>query len=357
MNIQEIAIRARAAGASGVDYQNFISSDDVMEAAAALDEIGGLDTAPIEAAYREGRREHRAANGWVFGWTTAPEDYDQFGTETAEMYVWGAKTLRRVLAHPHHSAYQFGRYGSGGHPTWDEDPRAVEARIREQIARENAEREEVEARRTGGLVWIRDVADDVLCGDEDVVDAMLHDRGLTWKDLRAERTRRREEARAREVEAEWSRCRAVFADGATLVDPGADARRTEYGLLPARDANVWRGVRVEPHYRDKHDVSLATVFDEDRRGIGSLENVVARIERGDVRIAAPGDRLPTTPVLERLAGSRLDEIVRVEAGGRFAWAGMPRFSYDLLVLDERGRKVMKREVVAAAEIAWRERRR
>jgi hypothetical protein len=37
--------------------------------------------------------------GWVAFWTTAPEDYDWFGTGTAEQCgEWKGKQLRRVVA-------------------------------------------------------------------------------------------------------------------------------------------------------------------------------------------------------------------------------------------------------------------
>lgn len=354
MNHEQIEAAAREAGAAGVDYNDFTSRDDVMDAAATLDEDGGLDSARIESAYREGRREHRAANGWVFAWTTAPEAYDQFGTETVETHAWGEKTLRRVLAHPHHASYQFDRYGSGGHSAWDEDPRITEARIRETIARENAEREEARARRDNGLVWIRDAA---LDGDEDELDRMLHERGLTWNDARDERRRRADERRAQEQAETWARHRAMFADGDTIVDEGAWAQRTEHETIPARDANVWRNVKVEPHYAKKQDVELARVGDAEHRDLGSLEYVVRRFDRGEIRLAKPGEHLPTAAVLRRLPGSRIDELVRVDVGGRIAWAGRERFSFDLLVLDEQGRKVRKREIIEAAEKAWTERAR
>lgn len=357
MNIEQIEAIAKEIGTNGGSYHDAISRDDVMEAAALLDESGGLDTARIEAAYREGRRAHRASNGWIFVWTTAPEDYDQFGTETAEVHEWKGKALRRVLAHPHHVSYQAGRYGSGGHPMWDENPRITEARIRETVARENAEREAAQAKREAGLVWIREVSANVLDGDEDAFDAMLHERGLMWKDVRDERKRRADEEHARKQAEQWERCRAWFADGATIVDEGADARRTDYGVIPARDANVWRGVSVRPHYAEKQNADLARVVDENHCDIGSLEYVAARFARGELRVALPDEHLPPAVVLERFAGSRLNEILRVEAFGRVVWVGSPRFSYDPLVVDERGAKARKRDVIETANAAWRQRAR
>lgn len=357
MNHEQIEAAAREAGASGVDYNDFTSRDDVMDAAAAFDAVGGLDTTRIQTAYREGRREHRAANGWVFAWTTAPETYDQFGTETVETHVWGEKTLRRVLAHPRHATCQFDRYWSGGYSAWDEDPRVTEARIRETIARENAEREEARVRREAGLVWIREIPIETLePSNEDELDRMLHARGLTWQDARAERRRRADEQRAREQSETWAKHRVVFADGDTIVDDGAWAKRTDYGTIPARDANVWRNVKVEPHYAEKQNVELARIVDEEQREIGSLEYVVRRFDRGELRLAKPGEHLPTSAVLRRLPRSRLDEIVRVEVGGRVAWVGQAPFSFEILVLDEQGRKVRKREIVEAAETAWRKRK-
>ena len=142
MTHEQLEALAREAGKAGVSYSDWSSTDAVFDAVSALDAANvRLDTRKIEAAFREGRREHRLNGGWRSIWTTAPADYDQSGTETAEdCGGWHGRQLRRVITDPHHADYQCARYGSGGHRADYEDPRIEEARYQAQAAREKAER-------------------------------------------------------------------------------------------------------------------------------------------------------------------------------------------------------------------------
>lgn len=253
----------RAAGASGRSYSDFCCSDEWAAAAEDIDASGGdVDSKALEAAYCEGRREWRLAGGWKTAWTTAPTDYDGFGTETAEGPIeWKGRQLRRVLIDPAFFSWQTGRYGSGGHGDWDEDPRVAEAKRTETLAREKAERETHEKRRAEGLVWIRAIEDALL--EADSAEEEAHARGLDWKDVRAERGRRVEEKAAAERATKWAACRAAFKDGDTLVDDGAPARRNpdfpQYPF-PGRAAAVYRAVTVKPHYAVADDADEARVI-------------------------------------------------------------------------------------------------
>ena len=77
---------ARAAGAAGADLGRLhLPRRCADKIVMVLDEAPGrLDLAPVETAYADGRAAWRIASGWRVMWTTAPADYDQFGTTTIE---------------------------------------------------------------------------------------------------------------------------------------------------------------------------------------------------------------------------------------------------------------------------------
>jgi len=164
---------ARSFGAKGKALTDLTFSDEFVNAVEAVESDGRYDRKTrerVESAYCEGRREWRLAGGWKTAWTTAPNDYDGFGTEMAEgPFEWEGKQLRRVLIDPDFFSWQTGRYGSGGHGDWDEDPRVTEARIKERLANERAEREASEKRRANGLTWIRTADID---GDDDAANSL-----------------------------------------------------------------------------------------------------------------------------------------------------------------------------------------
>jgi len=355
---EELEASARAAGKAGKSYTDWSFSDEVSEAVGALDRKDRrVDTARFEAAFCEGRREYREGGGWKSVWTTAPADYDGFGTETAEgPFEWDGKQLRRVLVDPGFYGWQTGRYPV----CWDEDPREVEAKIKAKLAAEKAEREAREQRRAEGLVWIRTVEQFFLNGNEDVVDEEARAHGLGWEDVRAERRRRTEEKAAAERAAKWAVCRAAFKDGDTLVDDGAPSREGQYGFrIPGRDPRVWRSVTVRPHYAVADDAEEARVvvwkrgkYVVEEDFIGSLENVAGRIARGELRVARPDEVFPPKVVVDRLCGSGQSwkDVFRAPSG---AWVGCPLFG-QTMVLDDAGRLVRKKAVVEAALVAYRE---
>jgi hypothetical protein len=343
---------AREAGSAGVGWSDWLYSlsDELSEAAARLSEKDRLTS--VKAAFHEGRRACRVARGWRSLWTTAPEDYDTFGTETVETCGdWHGKTLRRVLVDPVHADYQAGRYGSGMHGAWEEDPRVEEARIRERIERDRAEREERDHRRAAGLEWLASAEESALAGDEDVLDEELRSRALTWTDLRAEQRRRGEARAAAERAATWARCRAALPDGATLIDPGSPGRQGHFGWIPGREPRVWHAITVKPSWRCPDDAVMAEVIGEGGDIAGTLDSVADCLAKGELRLARPGEHVPPRAAIARI-GCTFTEIVRAEVEGRVAWVGRPRFGFDLLAVDERGHLLRSARVRRAAESAY-----
>lgn len=355
---------ARSFGAKGKALTDLTFSDEFVNAVEAVESDGRYDRKTregVESAYCEGRREWRLAGGWKTAWTTAPNDYDGFGTEMAEgPFEWEGKQLRRVLIDPDFFSWQTGRYGSGGHGDWDEDPRVAEARIRETLAREKFEAEVGKARYAGGILWLRDLDDATLASaDNDALeDAFYTDlsaRGLTWKDLRAEQRRRREENIAAERAAKWAQCRAVFKDGDTLIDAGTEGYRGYYGWVSGHESKAHFRCKVKPHYSCEDDAELAVVYEDDGSStVGTLAAVAAMFASGRMRIAGPEDVIPPRAVTDRLRISWKD-VLRVDVNGRIVWIGYQFASSEPLVLDDDGRIVRAKKVVAAAHEAlqWR----
>lgn len=347
---------ARSFGAAGKAYTDLTYSDEFVAASyeAAEAEGGGrIDRATkegFEVAFREGRREWRQAGGWKTAWTTAPVDYDGFGTETAEgPFEWNGKQLRRVLVDPNYFSWQTGRYPSFS----DEDPRIAEAEIQVKLAREKAERESLAARREEGLRWLREAPFSLLEGEDEGLDTALTSRCLTYADRKAELRRRAEERVAAERAAKWEHCQTFFEDGYTLVDDGAPSRAGQYGFrIPGRDPAVYRAVTVKQHYdlRRRDDPDEAEVKTTEGERVGSLENVAARIARGELRVARPDEVFPPKAVVDRLRVPWKD-VFRAPSG---VWIGRPLFDSKLVVLDDDAHLVRKKAVVEAALVAYRE---
>lgn len=348
MNFDELCKRARELASNGADWDRVLFDDIVHEAYCELSKLGELDKDKLEAAFVEGRRIFRIAKGWVFVWTTARADYDQFDTEELECHDWNGKTLRLVLVHPDHVVYQKSRYMSGAW-CWDEDPRETERKIQETIAKDRAEFEEKAKLREAGLIWIRSAdIDRSHYASEEGLDDELRVHGLIWKDLREEEKRREEEAKAKERATEWERCRSMFPDGCTIVNSGYEARR-DLGI-PGSDAAIYRNVRVVPHWSAKDSVEDARVEDERKTDVGSLWFVAKRLTDGDYRIATADEKLPPAAVLDRLKPSRLHHVVRVETEGRVVWAMREKYSWSqIVVLDEQGKLVRKKSIKETAE--------
>ncbi len=347
---------ARSVGAAGKAYTDLTFSDEFVTAYEAVESTGdGVDRATregVESAYLAGRREWRLAGGWKSAWTTAPADYDGFGTESVEgPFEWEGRPLRRVLIDPSYFNWQTGRYGSGGHGDWDEDPRVTEARIKETLAREQAEREARERRRADGLVWIR-TAD--INGDDDAADELARANGLAWEDVRAERRRRRDEKTATERAAKWAACRATFKDGDTLIDNGVPGHRNHYGWVSGIESRAHVQCKVKPHYSCEDDAELAVVYEGDGPStVGTLSDVAAMFASGRMRVAGPEDVIPPRAVTDRLRVSWKD-VLRVDVNGRVVWIGRQFASSETLVLDDDGHIVRAKKLVDAAESIRRE---
>lgn len=340
---------ARSFGVAGKSYTDLTFSDEFVTAVEAVESSGSTDRdirESVESAFCEGRREWRLAGGWKTAWTTAPTDYDGFGTETAEgPFEWEKKPLRRVLIDPDYYSWQTGRYGSGGHGEWDEDPRVTDARIKERLARERAEREASEKRRVDGLAWIRTADID---GDDDAADKLARVHGLAWEDVRVERRRRSEEKTATERAAKWAACRASFKDGDTLIDNGVPGHRNHYGWVSGIESRAYIRCKVKAHYSCEDDAELALVHEDDFRStVGTLAEIAAMFASGRMRVAGPEDVIPPRAVTDRLRVSWKD-VLRVDINGRVVWIGRQFASSETLVLDDDGHIVRAKKLVDSA---------
>ena len=353
MIVNEIIIEsARQAGRNDIDWLTWTASDEVQAAVNAWP-TDRIPTDEWEAAYVAGRIEGRIERGHPIRWTTAPADYDFTGFGTVELAAnvgeLGGKVVRRVLCDPHHANYQEGRYGSGCHGVWKIDPVEDEHRAQERLAAERAAQQVRDETRTLGLAWLKDLSDaDLETARE--ADEPLCVRYLTQRDARDEQAARQRLAEGLARAAEWARCRALVPDGCVLVDDGDEGGYDKVGEYtyrrPHRDSRVYYDVRAEAW---TEDVAKARVNAQtERRGdsLGTLDVVVEQIEAKRLRVATAAD-VPPKPVLDRVGHSQLAEVRRVEVAGRVVWVGRERFGHEPLVLDERGRLVRARAVLAA----------
>lgn len=352
MNFDELCKRVRELATTGKDWNRVTSDESIGDAWETLFDTAEFDRQVIEAAFVEGRRVHRMANGWVIAWTDARCDYDQFDTEELECHEWHHRPLRKVLMNPSNAVYQRSRYSSGAN-VWDEDPREIERKIRETIDRENAEAEQRKLVREEGLSWLH-TADLSQRTDEDLFDSELRSRGLTWSDLRREQKRRDDEQEAAERLTEWNRCRSMFADGCTIVDRGRDAQRYGKEIAHERSCNVYRNVRIVPRSDRPFDIKEARV-EADGDWVGFLWFVAERLTEGQYRVADANERFPPAAVMKTLAPLRLDRVHRIETEGRTVYAMRERYDYStIMVVDEKGRVVRKRSIKETAERVVRE---
>ncbi len=347
MKCTEIAELARVAGRDGKTWNDFTFGDAVQD---YCETVGlaqrDLDIESWQRAYEQGCSEANLANGWVYLWTTAPSDYDTFGTTTVEVCGdWRGKTLRKVLAHPHHVGYQSGRYGSGLHGAWDVDPGIEEREATERIERNRLAREREASARLVGLAWLHALTESQLQTAIESED--LEEHGITYKDARDWRDQRVKARQTAEQAAEWERCRASFADGAILADAGSPSERGVYGPIPGREPHVYYDCKVTNDWRKA--VDEATV---DARGelVGSLAYVADWITSGRLRVV-PVDSVPPAKVTERIGQGR--SILKVDVKGRTVWVGWPRFASEPLILDANGRIVRAKAVCEAAITVWR----
>lgn len=340
---QDIAELARAAGRADRGWGDFCCDDVVQDFVSAHADTDA-DIKAWEAAYHAGLAEHRAAAGWLTRWTTAPVDYDTFGTLTTEQCGnWRDRPLRRVLCHPHHAGFQTARYGSGMHPSWDVDPRIEERAAEERADRWRREDAERAIRREYSLAWLAAATNEEIEAAQDADE--IESRGLTYAEVRGEIKRRETAAADAARAAEWDRCRAAFADGAILVDRGTEGFRGVYGWVAGEEPHVYYAVRVTNDWAKVADD--ATVQDDVGDSAGSLAVVADRIASGRIRLVR-ADEVPPAPVTRRLGHEKHREIRRVEVAGRVVWVGRPRFDWKFMVLDERGRLVRAKAVLEAA---------
>jgi hypothetical protein len=334
----DIADLARAAGLAGRQWNSWCCDDVVQSYVDDHD----VDANAWEAAYAEGVMERRRTiEGWIERWTTAPVAYDWFGTTTLAIEGdWHGRVLRRVLMHPQYATGQIDRYASGLHGTSEGDPREIDREIARKIEAERVETARREADHVAGLAWLAIASEAdlaaVLDGDDDP-------RGVTRAEIRAE-LRRRAEAQQTEVrEAEYVRCRALVAAHEVLVDDGAPATRSRWGVVPGRASRVYYAVSIDESPRDPQ---RATVRAQGRDEVGSLETVAKRLEEGSLRGSRAAD-VPPEPVLRRIGHEHLADVRWIEAAGRVVWVGRPTFGEEM-ILDDRGHLVRTRAVVSAA---------
>ena len=339
--MEKLIAIAREAGLANRGWSEWTASDAVQE---AIETVDRLDTDALEKSFSEGRREYRLAN-WRVVWTTAPEDYDWSAwTETIETIAesWHGKTLRRVAIEPGNFASQTARYGSGIHPTWEEDPRVTEQRSKDRIECDRLEREAREEKRAAGLVWLQTATDAEL---EDFDTFESH--GVRFDDVKTERKRREKEVAADKCAQDWNHCEAIIPYGATLIDDGEPSRRGTYSNIPGRSSHVYFNVKIVRSWPD--DVDHANVVGDGNDNVGSVQLVADWITNGRLRIATSKDDVPPRPVLERIGHEKLKEIRRVETNGKTVWIGYALFG-DRMVLDEKGHIVKSKKILAAVGV-------
>ncbi len=325
---------ARAAGKTGDGFSDWINTD---EAQGHLDGPVRIDHRALEAAFYEGRR-----STWTVAWTTAPEAYDGFGTTTLEMGgEWHGKTLRKISIDPEFYGWQTGRFGSGMHGTWAEDPRLEEARVQEQIVQDKLRREQEAAQREVGLVWLTTV-DASKLESTDANWEEWHAHGVRSEDVRAERDYRTAVETANTKRETWARCAAIIPEGASIVDPGAPSKVGRYGRIPGRDPYAWRSVKIVPGY-PADDPEKASVVGEGNETVASLTTVAEWITEGHWRLATPEDIIPPVAVLQRIGHRDLRRIHRVDTNGVISWVGRASFG-ERMVLDENGHLVRSKKI-------------
>jgi hypothetical protein len=338
MNPQEkLQAMARAAGLAGQEWMRWTGSDEVQAIVDACEKHFETDT--LEAAYCDGRRERRiTVDGWRVLWTTAPADYDGFGTETIAIDgEWYGKPLRRIVVDPDYVNYQTARNDSGLHPTWEEDPRIAEAKAKERLEKDRAERAAYDAKRAEGLQWVRTATEDEL-EDLDTFEA----RGLKYADVRAEKVRRTEEAETFKRDTEWSRCLALIPDGATLIDDGQPSERGQFGVIRGRDPHVYHAVKIVRGWPD--DADHANVMGEGHENAGSPAYVADWIASGRLRVATAADNVPPYAVLKRIGHARLAEIRCHRVEGRTVWIGRATFG-ETMHLDDKGHLIRSKKIL------------
>lgn len=347
MTSADVTELARATGVAGRSWHEF-QCEDTVQSYCDDNPVRSAEIREWEAAFEAGALEHRMAGGWVTRWTTAPADYDSFGTTGEVVGEWHGKPLRSVLIHPHHVGYHECRYGSGLHGLWSEDPREEQARWRreqDERARREAERATL---RTTGLEWLVNAADDEI--DAAIDDDNLNIRGLEHQDARAELANRANARADAARAAEWDRCAVIVPEGAILVDYGAPSTRGTYGTIPGRDPHVYYSVRITNDWRKIADDASVTAASGE--SAGSLAMVADWISSGRLRVVDASD-VPPAPVTARIGHESYRDIQRIQIGERDVWVGRPRFASDLLVLDENGRMVRSKALKAEALARYR----
>lgn len=360
--IDQLLQAAREAGRVGDNFGSWCNSDTVQDFlfSPAYDAIPHAEqdalTAKLHAAFEEGLREHRRANGWVTRWTTAPKDYDTFATEHVSEEPFQGKTLREVLIDPDHVEYQTMRYGSGCHGTWGTNPRVEYERRQAEWAQVEGARKEHEAKHAAGLEWLKGLTIEQL---ED----LAYDRGqfadgealqvhaLSYSEARAALRAKRDEVAKVDRAKRWAECRALIPDGCILVDDGEN-RRTEHGAIN-RPSQVYYNVRTmgtamtDPD-PDRCDV-LSSSGDLNRYKLSSLADDV---RSGRLRVARPED-VPPQAVLDRIGHSKLKEIKRYEIREETTvWVGRAVFGDVPLVLDKEGHIVRRKAIHTEAIRRW-----
>jgi hypothetical protein len=338
-------------GRAGISWNAFCFRDDVGQ----LCDTADNDIEAAQASWEQGDREHRQAHGWLVCWTTAPDCYDTFGTETIETCgEWKGRELRRVLMNPDHSDYQRDRYGSGLHGSWEQDPRVEEARLAEQAARWKAEDEAKATKRAEDLRHVQSLSDEAF----DKFFAEFHDAdnrddplpiSLSQADMRKEGDRRREVKRAESLRVQWEKCVALVPEGCTILDNGTEGFRGIYGWIKGVDPRVLYRVKIVPHWhKDKAgDPDEATVESDGHLDGPSLKYTADRIEKGRYQIVSESD-VPPRPVAERFGMENVKKIKKVEIGTRTVWISQKNAWSDIEVLDEKGRIVRAKKIRAEA---------
>lgn len=340
------------AGRFGIEWLDFTFRDDVE---ALVESADTFDSASAQEAFERGRREWLAAPGpigagWVATFTTAPADFDWFGTETIEaLGEWFGKPLRRVASDPHYAVCQRDRYSSGIYFVGDYDPRVREAEEkakRERYRNEDAERAR---KRAIGLAWLCSLSDEQL--EHVSLDDGDDGKGAHREDVRTRRAERSQERHDAARSAAWAAAIAIVPSGATLIDHGTKGFRSKFDgrWIPGIPTHVYYGIGYGNCFGE--DPEKATVESGRAECAGSLAEVAEYVKEGRFQVVDYAS-VPPRAVLERFGQSRLKEIECVEAPGApggFVWvARLPGSFGELTALNARGHLVRGKKILEAA---------
>lgn len=347
MTSVEIGVLAREAGRSGRNWMDW-TADDAVQSYVFEHEA---DSDVWEQAWERGRQEYLRSKGWVTRWTTAPADYDTFGTRTVSSHTLAGESseysgfrsdttqvLREILVDFNHVQYQEGRNSSGLHPTWIEDPRIEALREIDRAKQRRIEEERRAELRVFGLAWLSFASDQEI--ETVVQDDTVESRGITYSDVRVERKRRAEVVEIADRTTRWKACWALVPIGGILVDDGEVFAPSNYGTSSRRPSCVYYDIRLTDDW--DQDPSKATVM-AGKLIVGCMEHVADWIKSGRLRVVQASE-VPPEPVMKRLGLDRLSSTKSFTFEGETVWVGYQLWVRDPLILSAKGRLIRRKSL-------------